>query len=455
MKYFECNLPMQAPATVKNLKQRKMLSLLFISIHERMHKLEEALEIVQSRTNTEPEQFAEIAKTIFNKKTEIGLPLLDVFTAEQLAENIINLGCETVYAEKRLDWDNAIVLVDTAFVTVKEWEAIRTIGIGGSDAAVTLGLSPYRTLLELFYDKTGNSEKIESKVDTGKEFIFDYGHKLEDLVVSEFCRRTGAKRIPETRMFQKKNKPFINANIDAIVRMPDGELYVFEAKTTTFFNKEAWANGAVPVQYVPQCRQYMSTLDDPRIKGTYIGCIFGNTPADFRCSFIERDLSKEQDQLDQEEYFWTTHVMSGTAPELSGDAEKDKEILSNIAKNSAPTTSQKQADVDLSLLADTITEIQEITDKRLKLQHEVDNLKEIETQKKNKIAEVMGAASTGICESPDYKYKVTYKASTRETVDKDALKLLIAPLPADEQSKYIAKVEGTRSITIKAIRKVS
>ena len=65
--------------------------------------------------------------------------------------------------------------------------------------------------------------EIENKEDKkGKEFIFSYGHKVESLVIETFCNITGAKVIPETRMFRKKSMPYITANIDAIVEMPDG-----------------------------------------------------------------------------------------------------------------------------------------------------------------------------------------------------------------------------------------
>ena len=118
-------------------------------------------------------------------------------------------------------------------------ETIRALSIGGSDAAIIQNVSPYRTRLDLYYDKTGMPKQLDKK-DPGKSFIFSYGHKVESLVVEEFCRRTGAKVIPETRMFSKKGMPYMTANIDAITQLPGGDIYVFEAKTTTFFNKTAW-----------------------------------------------------------------------------------------------------------------------------------------------------------------------------------------------------------------------
>lgn len=46
-----------------------------------------------------------------------------------------------------------LVLVDTAGLSEEEWLAYRRKGIGGSDVAALLGISPWRTARDLFYDK--------------------------------------------------------------------------------------------------------------------------------------------------------------------------------------------------------------------------------------------------------------------------------------------------------------
>ena len=45
------------------------------------------------------------------------------------------------------------VLVETAGLSEEEWLAYRQKGIGGSDVAALLGISPWRTARDLFYDK--------------------------------------------------------------------------------------------------------------------------------------------------------------------------------------------------------------------------------------------------------------------------------------------------------------
>ena len=47
------------------------------------------------------------------------------------------------------------VLCSTAGMSNEEWLVWRTHGIGGSDAGTVLGVNPYKTKRELFFEKTG------------------------------------------------------------------------------------------------------------------------------------------------------------------------------------------------------------------------------------------------------------------------------------------------------------
>ena len=47
------------------------------------------------------------------------------------------------------------VLVDTADLSREDWLNYRRLGIGGSDAAAIMGLSPYATIRDLYFDKIG------------------------------------------------------------------------------------------------------------------------------------------------------------------------------------------------------------------------------------------------------------------------------------------------------------
>ena len=52
-----------------------------------------------------------------------------------------------------------LVLVDTTNLSREDWLAYRRQGIGGSDAAAVLGISPFRTAVDLYYDKLQSEKK--------------------------------------------------------------------------------------------------------------------------------------------------------------------------------------------------------------------------------------------------------------------------------------------------------
>ena len=69
-----------------------------------------------------------------------------------------------------------LVLVDTAGLSEEEWLAYRRKGIGGSDVAALLGISPWRTARDLFYDKL-NIAVVEDHEDNW--VALEMGHLLE------------------------------------------------------------------------------------------------------------------------------------------------------------------------------------------------------------------------------------------------------------------------------------
>ena len=92
----------------------------------------------------------------------------------------------------------------------KEQVEARKNYIGGSDAAAILGLSRYKTALEVWAWKTGQvvPDDISDKV------YIKLGNKLEQTVAEFFMEETGKKvqRVNDT-IFHPKY-PFLGANID-------------------------------------------------------------------------------------------------------------------------------------------------------------------------------------------------------------------------------------------------
>ena len=81
------------------------------------------------------------------------------------------------------------VLVDTNNLPRNEWLEWRKQGIGGSDVAAILGISPFRTARDLYYDKLGIAVENDESNWVGMEM----GNLLEPLVARIFEKKTGLK----------------------------------------------------------------------------------------------------------------------------------------------------------------------------------------------------------------------------------------------------------------------
>ena len=319
MEYFECNLPVKAPLWLHSAAVAEMQRTLD-TIHGRMKRLEEALAL----SGMDGATFSRYARILFENRGES----FDRCTPEDIS-SFVKFMDDGTTAEPRLEWPNSVTVVDTAFVFQKEWESIRRLSVGGSEAAVVLGLSPYQNASSLYHGKVGTPQKLPLEQDS--EWVFERGHLLEDRVIDAFCKTAGARRVPETRMFASKTHPCCSANIDQIVRFSDGRLFVFEAKTTIANNWLAWSENQIPAHYVPQTRQYPAVLDDERICGTYIGCIFTSDKVvsgtyigaefderKFVCRFVARDPEAEEQQLEAEETWFSDYVQMNMEPPMTG-----------------------------------------------------------------------------------------------------------------------------------------
>ena len=125
-----------------------------------------------------------------------------------------------VAAEKR---SQPKILVETAGLSEEEWLAYRRKGIGGSDVAALLGISPWRTARDLYFDKL-NIVAVEDNEDNW--VALEMGHLLEPLVAKIFQHRTGYKVYQIKKMFQHPQYSWMLADVDYFVELPDGYIHL-------------------------------------------------------------------------------------------------------------------------------------------------------------------------------------------------------------------------------------
>ena len=121
------------------------------------------------------------------------------------------------------------VIANTAAIPYEEWLERRKEGIGGSDAAVVCGVSRYKSPVELWMEKTGQLPAQEAG-----EAAY-WGHQLEELVRTEFTKRTGIQVEHRMELLRSDQHSFMQANLDGTCRQPDLGPCVFEAKNRLGF----------------------------------------------------------------------------------------------------------------------------------------------------------------------------------------------------------------------------
>lgn len=212
-------------------------------------------------------------------------------------------------------------LVSTSNLSHEEWLRYRKFGIGGSDAGAICGLNPYRTAMQVYFDKT--SDVVE---DTDNEAMRQ-GRDLEDYVAQRFMQATGKKVRRANAIFCHEEYPFLLANVD---RMVSGENAGLECKTASPYVADQWKDGQIPIHYQIQCYHYMAVCN---AEAWYIAVlIYGR---EFKFHRIERDEQVIADLIQIEKDFWERNVQNHTLPDPDGSQIADAAIAEHF-QNSKP-----------------------------------------------------------------------------------------------------------------------
>lgn len=213
-------------------------------------------------------------------------------------------------------------LCSTKDMPREEWLSWRRGGVGGSDAAVIVGLNPYRSRLELYADKLG---LIPEREDSEAMRI---GRDLEAYVAQRWAEATGKKYRRTNFMYCHDWYDFIRANID---REVIGENAGLECKTTSVFNKSDFENGETPLTYYCQCQHYMAVMGYERMYLAVL--VLGKA---FYHFVIERSEEEINALLENEVEFWKQHVENGIPPEPDGSESAAAAIRAMQGESSHP-----------------------------------------------------------------------------------------------------------------------
>lgn len=214
-------------------------------------------------------------------------------------------------------------------LTASQLEA-RSRGIGGSDAAVALGLSPWKTALELWREKRGEGEPVPETEP------MRWGTLLEPVIRQEYANRTGrVVRVP-TDTLTHASLPFILANVDGVT----DDRRLFEAKTAR--SAQGWGEpgtDAIPQPYLIQVQHYLLVLG---YEVADVAVLIGGS--EYRQYEVTADAELQEMLIEGEADFWR-HVESGQAPELDLESPRALEIVRKLF----PGTNGQRVTADAAL----------------------------------------------------------------------------------------------------------
>ena len=124
--------------------------------------------------------------------------------------------------------NSPLVLTETAAISREQWLEYRRQGIGGSDVAALMGISPFHTARALYFDKLN----IAAAEEEGNWVAMEMGHLLEDLVAKIFQHKTGFEIYQIKKMFYHPQYPFMLADVDYFINLPGGGKAILELKTS-------------------------------------------------------------------------------------------------------------------------------------------------------------------------------------------------------------------------------
>lgn len=329
-------------------------------------------------------------------------------------------------------------------ISREEFLARRKQGIGGSDIAAIIGMSPWKSPRDVWFDKVGHDGEgnpIEPPQETPAMY---WGNVHEETVAKEYEKRSGRRVDVTSVLFTAEGKPggkpYFIGNIDRLVRTDNavapideatGKLNtnrLLECKTSSQYAAGEWGEdgtGDIPEYYKSQVQWYMGVTGcDVCDVAVLIG---GN---DFRMYTVERNDAVIAYLFEQGERFWQDYVVTGEMP----PARSLEDAVNAFSKGKAGESKYAS----------------DGTVRNCRLFAELQNqIKELEAQQdavKMAICEELGDAVELL--SPDGKKLCTWSAS-KPVVSVNYKAIIEAVKPADDILKqFTVEKPGARRFSI-------
>lgn len=315
----------------------------------------------------------------------------------------------------------ALRLVETKDMPRENWLEVRKSGIGGSDAAAAVGLSPYQSMLELWLVKTGRDANLpKPDPDDTTEPVY-WGTILEPIVVASYTRQTGNRVRRVNAVLQHPTIPWMLANVDREV-IGNRDVQLLECKTAGEFGARLWRDG-VPEYVILQVQHQLSVTGKQAADVAVLLC--GQKLDVHR---IERDDALIARLIELEAAFWR-YVETDTPPPADGSESAGRALrcLYPGSGGAVDFTDDRRLS---STFADLVT-----------VRADIEARQQVEAQLKQTIQQAMGEADRAEFETGSVSFKRSKDGSGTD------LKRLLANHP-ELATQYAITKPGSRRFLV-------
>lgn len=232
-------------------------------------------------------------------------------------------------ARKGTVWQlDGLPAIPTQNLPRDKWLEYRRSGIGGSDIAGVMGISPWSTPLSVYCDKVGLRPPQDPSV------AMEFGTRMEPTLrkwaedeiaaarpTDEYLEVGDARVLSSPYLYRHPDYDMFLGNLDGVVLNEDIPFAGLELKTVDRFAAKEWGDGAVPEYYEAQAQWYMGITSLPL---WIVGVLLGKK---FEIRWLHRNQERINDLQQAALGFWNTYVVPRRMPEASGG---DSDLLLDL-----------------------------------------------------------------------------------------------------------------------------
>lgn len=172
------------------------------------------------------------------------------------------------------------------------WLEWRRHGIGGSDAPIIMGVSPWKTLYQLW------DEKVNGYGEQKDNANMAYGREMEQGALEFFENVLNLSMWPQNIVHHEL--PWLRGSFDGLTIERDIGL---EIKHPNWEDHKCLLDGNVPEKYYPQCQHLIKVKE---LKGIYYMSGYKNKQGkiDYKWKFVERDDAYIDAYMIKASEFW-------------------------------------------------------------------------------------------------------------------------------------------------------